>query len=295
MKMGQYIDNKNITLWIERRPAPGPTCLLVGGAGAIAAFWPDSFCDALHRAGFQVIRYDHRDTGLSTFVDFDRDPYGLMDLLDDALTILDHVGVQSAHWVGHSMGGFVAQLAAIHHPERVLSLTSMSSHAAHPDLPSPSAETWKVMLANQPRGDIRRDLPGFMTVWRYLNGSVPFDEGAAAAYTRELYRRNPKTLPATNHVAIQADMADRTPDLERLDLPALIVHGEADPLVPMVGGTLTAEAIPNARFLSLPDVGHMFFNGKIWETLAKHIIETMRHRRALPAMGAQKAKDDHEA
>ncbi len=120
-----------------------------------------------------------------------------LDLLDDALTILDHVGVQSAHWVGHSMGGFVAQLAAIHHSERVLSLTSVSSHAAHPDLPSPSEETWKAMLANQPRGDIRRDLPGFMTVWRYLNGRVPFDEGVAEAYTRELYRRNPKLLQLT--------------------------------------------------------------------------------------------------
>lgn len=87
------------------------------------------------------------------------------------------------------------------------------SGGASPDLPPPSAETWEVMLANRPIGEFDADLPGFQKVWRYLNGGAPFDEAAAAAYTAELYARNPRTLPATNHVAIQVDMEDRGPAL----------------------------------------------------------------------------------
>jgi len=262
----------HLTIWLEHTRGAGAPCLLVGGAGAISAFWSDAFCAALAGAGRRVIRYDHRDTGHSSFVDFARTPYDLLDLLDDALALLDHAGAPAAHFIGHSMGGFIAQLAAIHHPERVLSLTSVSSHAASPDLPPPPERTWEVMLANRPCGDIERDLAGYQDVWRYLNGDAPFDSSAAEAYTRELYARNPATLPATNHVAIQASMQDRSAQLRALALPALVVHGERDPLVPLEGGRATAEAIPGAKLAVIPDAGHMFFNAAVWSSLASELI-----------------------
>lgn len=260
-----------VTIWLERTAGAGPPCLLVGGAGAISAFWSDALCAALAAAGHPVIRYDHRDAGRSSFVDVTRAPYGLSDLVDDALALLDHAGAPAAHFVGHSMGGFIAQLAAIHHPERVLSLTSLSSHTASPDVPPPAERTWEVMLANQPCGDVERDLAGYQRVWRYLNGDVPFDSVAAEAYTRELYARNPATLPATNHVAIQAGMEDRTRQLRQLALPALVIHGERDPLVPLVAGRMTAEAIPGARLVVVPDAGHMFFNAGVWAALTAEV------------------------
>jgi pimeloyl-ACP methyl ester carboxylesterase len=89
----------------------------------------------------------------------------------------------------------------------------------------------------------------------------------AVTYTRELYARNPATLPARNHVACQKDLRDRTTILGSVRRPALVIHGEEDPLVPQVGGRLTAEAIPGATYLTLPGVGHMFFNRETWRTL----------------------------
>lgn len=261
------VDRGDVRLWTERFEGAGPACLLIGGAGAISAFWPDRFCAELASSGHRVIRYDHRDAGNSTSVDRCQRPYGLMDLVDDAMAVLDDCGERSAHIVGHSMGGFIAQLAAIHHPDRVLSLTSVSSHSASPHLPSPSPQTWEVMLANRPVGDLETDLPGYMEVWRFLNGELAFDEEMARDYTRELYRRNPRTLPAANHVAIQADMEDRGPALRRVRRPALVIHGERDPLVPFAGALQVADAIDGARLLRLPGAGHMFFNASVWETL----------------------------
>jgi pimeloyl-ACP methyl ester carboxylesterase len=270
--MEDKIVREDVTLWFEHLANSGPLCLLVGGAGAISTFWPDEFCRRIHRAGYQVVRYDQRDTGNSSFVDFENKPYGLMDLVDDAMAIVDHVGAPAVHLVGHSMGGFVAQQAAICRPERVLSLTSISSHTAGPDLPPPPARTWEVMMANQPTGLFDNDLPGYLEVWRYLNGDISFDEAAAVNYTRELYRRNPATLPADNHVALQVNMRNRAEELEGLSTPALVVHGGADPLVPVVGGQRTADALVNARFLVLPEAGHMFFNELVWDELALQLI-----------------------
>lgn len=266
------VRREDLSLWVEHHPGPGPLCLLVSGAGAIAEFWPDELCGALGEAGYGVARFDHRDSGLSTFVDFARTPYALSDLVDDVVAIMDDLGAPAAHLVGHSMGGFVVQLAAIRHPGRVLSLTSMSSHTAAPDLPPPPPETWEVMLANQPRGVLADDLAGYLRVWRYLNGDAPFDEPAAIAYTEAIYRKNPATLPATNHVALQADMIDRGPALLSVRAPALVIHGERDPLVHLDGGRITAAAIPRSKLVVLPAAGHVFFDRSVWSAIERELI-----------------------
>lgn len=309
----RWVDRGEVRLWAEEYGGDGPTCLLVGGAGAISAFWPDAFCQGLASSGYRVIRYDHRDAGNSSFVDRGTYPYGLEDLLDDATAILDACGVRTAHVVGHSMGGFVAQLAAIHRPRRLRSITSISSHTASPMLPDPPAETWRVMLANNPVGDLDRDLPGYMKVWRFLNGEAPFDREMASGYTREIYARNPATLPATNHVAVQDGMEDRSPALRGVDLPALVIHGELDPLVPIEGGVQTADALGGSRFVRLAHAGHMFFHGSIWREILDELLShlsTADHRsprwpRATAGQGAgpraaerssrrRGARDEHE-
>lgn len=269
----QHIEHSGLRLWVEQFGSDGPVCLLVGGAGAVSSFWPDPWCECMARAGYRVVRFDHRDAGRSSFVDFEKNPYGLTDLVADSMRVLDTIPATEAHIVGHSMGGFIAQLAAAQQPDRVLSMTSMSSHTASPDVPPPPPETWDVMLANVPTGELDADLPGFMGVWRYLNGEVDFDEAAAEAYTRDMYARNPRTLPANNHVAIQADMDDREPLLRELDVPALVIHGELDPLVPVEGGRMTARALRNGRLLTLPGAGHMFFNHGVWDRIGAALLE----------------------
>ncbi|TFH47798.1 MAG: alpha/beta hydrolase, partial [Lysobacterales bacterium] len=175
----------------------------------------------------------------------------------------------------HSMGGFIAQLASIQRPDWVMSFTSISSHTASPRVPSPPRRTWEVMLANHPVGELLPDLPGYMGVWRYLNGDVPFDEEAAAEYTRELHSRNPKTLPATNHVAIQQGMEDRTPALANTGVPGLAIHGDCDLLVPVEGGLITADALPVSRLAVLPGAGHMLFNRGAWTKMLDELAENL--------------------
>lgn len=275
---------ENVRIWTERFAADGPACLLVGGAGAISAFWPDTLCEGLATSGYRVIRYDHRDAGNSSFIDWGRNPYRLEDLLDDAMAVLDAHGVRSAHLVGHSMGGFIVQLAAVHHSDRLLSLTSMSSHTSSPGLPEPPARTWEILLANRPTGDLDRDLAGYMSVWRHLNAEAPFDAAMAERYTTEIYARNPATLPATNHVALQSAMTDRGLSLGGVNLPALVIHGEFDPLVPIEGAMQTTAALRGSRLVTVPRAGHMFFDEGIWEALLRELLSHFRAAdRAVPA------------
>ncbi len=276
----KHIVAGELKLWTDVRHNQGAdVCLLVNGAGAISAFWPDAFCRRLAASGHTVIRYDHRDSGLSSFVDFERSPYTLNDLVSDAMAVLDAFDVKRAHVVGHSMGGYVAQLLAMGRSERVITMTSISSHTASPDVPPPPPSTWDVMLANQPVGELERDLPGFMKIWAFMNGKRPFDTQMARHYTEELYRRNPKTLPAANHVAIQANMNDRTTGLSSCRAPSLILHGDEDPLVPLAGGRMTAAAIPGAVFRNLHGAGHMFFTESTWQEILQELTAHWRCNR----------------
>jgi pimeloyl-ACP methyl ester carboxylesterase len=272
----------SISLWTEILPFNGDlACLLIGGAGSISAFWPDEFCHSIARLGVTVIRYDHRDAGHSSFVDYNKSPYTLADLTADALAILNECGFEKVHVVGHSMGGFIAQMLAIEHPSRTCSLTNISSHTGSPDVPPPLESAWPILLSNQPKGVLDEDLPGYMKVWRFLNGDCSFDEQMARQYTEELYRRNPKTLPADHHVAAIAVAPDRTFALRRLNIPSIVIHGDHDPLVPSQGGQMTAEAIPNAKLTLVEGAGHMFFNKAVWRRIQTAILEhIVLHRRS---------------
>lgn len=153
--------------------------LLIPGAGAPAQFWPESFCRHLASTGRFVVRYSHRDTGYSTHF---RNPYPIEELLQDMLALLASLGHPVVHLVGHSMGGFLAQMAVCRRHETIASVTSISAGSTvTPEIANElgmsraSEATWRILMRNQPTGEFDADLSGWLESWRFLNGSREFD------------------------------------------------------------------------------------------------------------------------
>ena len=264
----------SIKLWVETDGnIENETCLLINGAGANSSFWSDNLCHTLVKKGFGVIKYDHRDFGYSDLLDFDKQPYDLMDLAKDAITILDSLNIDKAHIVGHSMGGFIAQLLAIHYPERVISFTSISSFTNSPNIPPAPEKTWQIFMNNNPTGNFENDLKGFLHVWKYLNGTASFNEELAIEYTHNLYARQEiKGALGESHVKAQVNLTDRSEQLKKVKLPALVMHGEEDYLVDKMGGIQTAECIEGANLVLIPQMGHIPFNKEILAIFEDEII-----------------------
>jgi len=265
----------NFKLWVEGSGInKNETVVCISGAGAGATFWSERMHNTLTEKGFFVICYDHRDFGYSDKIDFDKNPYDMMDLTRDAIAILNAFEVEKAHIVGHSMGGFIAQLMAIHFPERVLSITSASSSTNSPEVPEPRDKTWEIFMNNKPVNDFEKDLKGFLIVWEYLNGTAEFDQKMAIDYTRKLYERQDIKGPlGESHVKAQASLTDRSEDLKQIDIPALIIHGKEDYLVDPYGGIQTAECIRNSQFVMIPEMGHIPFNREILKRMESEIIQ----------------------
>jgi len=159
-----FVQRGDLTLWTEAVGDPkNPACVLISGAGAPAKFWTDEFCKMIAKGGYYVIRFDHRDQGLSSAVDFEHHPYTVRDMAGDVMAVLDGYHIKKAHIVGHSMGGMIAQLVAIEHPDRVLSMISMSVGTVG-QLSAPSQEIMTVLLENKPTQDLRRKLAGIYAI-----------------------------------------------------------------------------------------------------------------------------------
>jgi len=271
-----------IKLYIETYGHIGDeTCLFISGAGANSSFWSEDLCNTLVQNGFFVIKYDHRDFGYSTKIDWNKKSYDFMDLVKDALIILDSLGIGKTHVIGHSMGGFIAQLLAIHYPGRILSMTSISSSTSSPSIPLPPEKTWEIFLANKPTGDFEHDLEGFLIVWKYLNGTAEFDVELAITYTKNLYARQviDGALGAT-HVKAQSSLTDRTDDLKNVKIPVLVIHGEEDYAVDKYGGIQTAESTENATLILIPKMGHLLFNLDVLKHFNNEIIKFLiKHKR----------------
>lgn len=283
-KSEQFIPvEKEIRLWTETFGGrDDEAVLLISGAGANSSFWSERLSNECVKQGFFVIRYDHRDCGYSTKINYDQDPFDVMQLTSDAVAILKALKKQKAHVVGHSMGGFIAQLMAIHYPDRVISMISASSSTNSAEVPPPPDETWKIFLRNNPVNDFEKDLKGFRTVWRYLNGTAEFDEKLADDYTRNLYNRQEiKGALGESHVKAQVNLADRSLQLSKINIPALIIHGGEDYLVDKVGGIQTAQSIPNSRLVVIPRMGHMLFNEEIKRIFEDHIINYLLSQKLL--------------
>jgi pimeloyl-ACP methyl ester carboxylesterase len=198
------VTSGELRLWVERIGDPAdPAVLLIAGAESQGIGWPSVLVDRLAAGGLQVIWYDHRDTGQSDSVDFDKSPYSMVDLVEDAVAVLDGLQVESAHVVGASMGGVIAQWLAATHPDRVLSLILMSTTApGRRDLPPPDASflARSDEITKLPRGTDEERVEADVQVYELMNGgSLPFDEGAARNLAQRHFARARDWAKSANH------------------------------------------------------------------------------------------------
>ncbi|MFD7629771.1 alpha/beta fold hydrolase [Streptomyces sp. NPDC059851] len=275
----KMIDAGEVQLWAEDFGVPeDPTVLLLMGAQAQGVQWNDGLVRRLVKGGRRVIRYDHRDTGRSSRVDFAAHPYTVADMASDALAVLDGFGVERAHLVGASLGGVIAQRLALTDPHRVLTLTSLSSQplgtdmvgavqramaglAPLPDqLPPPAADLLVALATSFPEPGTGLDgyLTARMPLWRVLHGpDLPFDEEEYRVMEELVHRRADDIAAALNHtLAGAAGESFTTADLASVTAPTLVLHGTRDPMFPPPHAEATAAAIPGARLTMLEGMGH---------------------------------------
>jgi pimeloyl-ACP methyl ester carboxylesterase len=259
--------------------------LLVMGLGCQLLDWPLEFVELLVARGFRVIRFDNRDIGLSTKIDaplpkvrqlvagtlsarLAKSAYTLSDMADDAASLLDHLGIPAAHIVGVSMGGMIVQTMAIEHPARVLSLTSIMSNTG-------DRKSGKISLALMPklvpllgRNPAKAIHNGVASV--RLTSGPHFDEVTTRSNVIAALQRDNGEGTGRQTMAIAAS-PDRTTGLGTVKVPTLVIHGLVDPLVLPSGGMATAKAVPGARLVMYPDMGHDLPRPR-WEEIVDEIV-----------------------
>lgn len=256
----------------------GAPLLLIGGLGAQMITWDEEFCALLAARGFQVVRFDNRDAGLSTWMDGEP-PYTLDDMAADAAGLLDALGLPAAHVVGASMGGFIAQLMALNHAEQVLSLTSIMSGPNGADQVEPTPEATALLLAAAPATREDRIAMGVLAKQKLMGPADPFVD----AYERSRVQRAVDRAyhPAGYVRQLQAIAAapGRLDRLGSIKVPTLVVHGDADILVPVENGRRVAAAIPGARLVVVEGMGHDLPK-RVWTMVADAIAELARESAA---------------
>ena len=261
----------------------GTPLLLIMGLATQLIHWDERFCRLLADRGYRVIRFDNRDIGHSTKIEragspgimkmlfgFGDPAYRLPDMALDTVGLLDHLEIERAHVVGASMGGMIAQTMAIGHPERILSLTSMMSTTGNRRLGTPRLRAFGTLFAKPPRsreGYAEQAVKTFKVIG---SPAYPMDEQrfrimALAAYDRCFY---PPGVSRQLH-AINSS-GDRTRRLRELRIPALVIHGDSDPLIRTAAGRATARAIPDARLRIIEGMGHDL-PPQLWPTLVEEI------------------------
>jgi pimeloyl-ACP methyl ester carboxylesterase len=268
----------------------GEPLLLVMGLGGQLVAWPMDWVNLLVGEGFRVIRFDNRDVGLSTKLP-DKPPsflrvlasvfsrrlakssYLLSDMADDAAGLLDHLGIERAHVVGMSMGGMIAQTLAIEHPHRVASLTSIMSNTGDRKNGKVHRSLYAKAWGTRPRTRDEAVERGVLT-FRYISGPHFEEDTIRSILTEELARSYDVEGTARQTMAINAS-PDRTAALANVTAPTLVVHGLLDPLVMPSGGIATAKAIPGARLLMFPDMGHDLPRTR-WPEIIDAIVENAK-------------------
>ncbi|MFW9903319.1 MAG: alpha/beta fold hydrolase [Candidatus Thorarchaeota archaeon] len=247
--------------------------LLIMGLGGQMTMWDEAFCKEIAANGYWVIRFDNRDVGLSTKFDdagipdlMDmmmkvqqnesvESPYTLLDMANDAIGLLDALHIETANIVGTSMGGMIAQTIAIHYPERVRSLTSIMSTTSNPELPQPGPEAISI-LVTPPPSDRAEYVEDSVKTWRFLNGKLPFDEEYVRKRSAMAFDRSYYPMGTGRQLAAILASGSRKDELKNVLVPTLVIHGDADPLVPIEGGKETAEVIPGAKLIIIEGMGH---------------------------------------
>jgi len=287
--------NGDTTLYYDTMgSSDNPTILLIMGLGAQMVAFREEFCQLLVDAGFHIVRFDNRDVGLSSKTsgtppalqellgaqgqdpaDFNV-PYVLSDMSDDAIAVLDAVGVDKAHLVGVSMGGMIAQTMVIEHPERILSLTSIMSTTGNPEVGSAKPELMMKMPLSVPTSK-EEAIANSVETFRLISGPH-FDPEDHANETADTYDRNWNPNAQGFQIAAIFASGDRTEALRTVEIPTLVIHGSLDPLVQISGGEATASAVPNSKLVVFDDMGHDLPE-VLWADITDEIIN---HAQATP-------------
>jgi pimeloyl-ACP methyl ester carboxylesterase len=277
----------DLELCYERFGDPAdPALLLVMGLATQMLGWHEDFCTALTDRGFHVIRFDNRDIGRSSRLthlppptlrqllrrDRNAAGYTLDDMADDTAGLLDQLGIERAHVAGASMGGMIAQSFAIRHPDRVLSLASIMSNTGGRWKGQPALRIYPLFLRRAPHGRdgyVEHTVRLFRTI-----GSPGFerDDDELREIAGRGYDRGVDAAGAARQLAAIVAASDRTAALEGLAVPAVVVHGSADPMINPSGGRATARAIPGARMVSIEGMGHDLPRGA-WPQILDAITE----------------------
>ena len=248
--------------------------LLIMGLGAQMILWDDEFCRELAARGFRVIRFDNRDIGMSSKMTGGKPlkplellklrflkipvaaPYRLGDMADDTVGLMDALGIKSAHLVGASMGGMIAQEIAISYPQRVRSLTSIMSTTGSPKVPPPTREASAMLMAPPPTTK-EEFLTRFAQTWKVLRvGSFPLDEAKDRERAERIFARGLNPAGVGRQLRAVLASGSRKERLRAVKAPTLVIHGTVDPLVRPEGGKDTAASIPGAKLMMVDGMGH---------------------------------------
>ncbi|HET9676754.1 MAG TPA: alpha/beta hydrolase [Solirubrobacterales bacterium] len=267
----------------EMGDADGEPLLLVMGLATQMIAWSDEFCAMLAERGFRVVRFDNRDIGRSTRVRSESTPkvldtlvgrgnsaYRLRDMAADTVGLMDHLGFESAHVVGASMGGMIAQCTAIGHRDRVRSLCSIMSTTGSRRVGHPSYKTFGLLLGKPPRereAAIERVIKTFKTIG---SPGYPFEEERVREIAGRSFDRGHGQAGIARQLHAITASGDRTPRLRELDVPSVVIHGKSDILVNPSGGRATARAIPNSRLKMIEGMGHDLPR-QLWPTFVEEI------------------------
>ncbi len=272
-----------------------PAVLLVMGFTAQMIAWDEELCRLIAGHGLHVIRFDNRDCGLSSKTPGDPPnvmalvmaaqagravgdvPYTLSDMATDGLAVLDHLGIDRAHVVGASMGGMIAQMMAIEHPERVATLTSIMSTTGDPSVGQASPAAMAALIAPPPT-DRDGVIEAGVKLYDLIGGSYEVDEDLvrqrmAASFDRCFY-----PIGAAFQMAAIVATGDRTERLASVTAPTLVVHGLEDSLIAPSGGEATAAAVPGAELVTYDRMGHDLPR-QIWDDLVGRLA---RHTLSAP-------------
>jgi pimeloyl-ACP methyl ester carboxylesterase len=263
--------------------------ILIMGLGSQMVLWDGEFCRQLAAGGYRVIRFDNRDIGLSTKLDWMQVPdttaiaaalqrgevpavpYTLEDMAADTAELLTALGYDKAHIVGESMGGMIGQIMSINLPERLLSLTSIMSSTGNPFLPPPSPEVLEILYTPFPT-DHDGFVESFVRTFKVLSGAaMPLSEALARKWAEQSYKRGLNPAGVARQFAAIMAAGDRTEKLKSISIPTLVIHGDVDPLLPVECGLATAAAIPGSRLKIIQEMGHALPEA-VWSQIVAEII-----------------------
>lgn len=285
-----FAHNRSVEIYYETFGDPSdPALLLINGLGSQCINFDVEFCEMFVTRDFFVIRFDNRDVGLSTkfnlvlpdlfsVLEAVKDgveptvAYRLADMADDAIAVLDDLGIARAHVAGWSIGGMIAQQLAIDHPDRLLSMSTNMSTTGDPDVGQPSPEALEIILGPS---DINRDsiIERRLDLERVIGSRDHFDTDRVIKQTGDAYDRCFNLAGVARQLCAAAASGSRTIALHDVTVPTLVMHGDVDHLIDISGGVRTSESIPGSRFVILEGMGHdlsPFYWDQLVEEIAAH-------------------------